>query len=109
MKTLAQGMKKIKKAFPSLPADFYDILCERVKDHEFTDNELVGAINHVIDNCTYPMPTVANFISYNKDSPERVMKEKKRLEKQRNLMSPTDPRLIDDSWAWKPIKQDATD
>ena len=27
----------------------------------------------------------------------------------KNNLSPTDPRLIDDSWAWKPIKQDATD
>lgn len=55
-------MEKIKKSFPCLSAQFYDILCERIKDNGFDDKRLTAAVNSVIDSCQYPTPTVAEFI-----------------------------------------------
>jgi len=57
-------MGKIHKVYPSLSEGFYDILCERIKAHNFTDYELTKAVNHVIDTCKYPLPLVAEFISF---------------------------------------------
>jgi len=56
----------IKKAFPGLPASFYDILGDRVQANGFTAQRLQDAVAHVIDNCQYPTPTVANFISFDR-------------------------------------------
>ena len=58
---------KIKNAFPTLPVEFYDILCERLKANGFTDERLTNAVNGVIDTCKYPTPTVAHFMSYDED------------------------------------------
>jgi hypothetical protein len=49
-----------------LPADFFDILLERVKENGFCDDRLKDAVSHVIDNCPYPTPSIANFISFDK-------------------------------------------
>ena len=57
---------KVKKAFPSLPVEFYDIFAERIKENCFSDDRLKDAINTVIDTCTYPIPTIASFISFDK-------------------------------------------
>lgn len=62
---LIAGVKRIKQTFPNLPAGFYDILCERLKANEFTDERFEAAVNNVIDNCKYPTPTIADFLSYN--------------------------------------------
>jgi hypothetical protein len=59
---LTQNIVKIKKAFPNLTEDFYDLLCERLKAHNFTDKQLEDSVNNVIDTCLYPIPTVGNFI-----------------------------------------------
>jgi len=56
----------IKKAFPLLPLDFYDVFIDRIKANGFTDERLTDAVNHVIDTCPYPTPTIANFISFDK-------------------------------------------
>jgi len=61
-----KGVKRIKMAFPSLPPSFYEILSERIKELGFSDERFADAINYVIDTCTYPTPTVANFISFDK-------------------------------------------
>ena len=61
------NVEKIRQAFPNLTKDFYDILCERLKAHNFTDEELSDAVNHVIDTCKYPTPTIAEFISFIKE------------------------------------------
>jgi hypothetical protein len=53
-------------AFPTLPKGFYDILADRIKENGFCDDRLNDSINHVIDNCIYPQPTIAQFISYDK-------------------------------------------
>jgi hypothetical protein len=57
---------RLKKAFPSLPQGFYDILLERVKETGFTDHRLKDAIDSLIDNCVYPTPAIANIISFDK-------------------------------------------
>ena len=65
-RTVIDGIKKVKNAFPNLPSGFYDILSDRIKENGFSDERLIDAINHVIDNCIYPTPTIANFIGYDK-------------------------------------------
>ena len=57
---------KIKSAFPTLPPGFFDTLQDRIKENGFTNQRLKDAVNHVIDNCVYPTPTVANFMSFDK-------------------------------------------
>jgi len=56
----------IKKAFPGLPAGFYDVFADRIKENGFCDERLHDAVADVIDNCVYPIPTIANFISYDR-------------------------------------------
>jgi hypothetical protein len=74
MPILTSNIAKIKKAFPALPVEFYDILCEKIKEHNFTDHRLVKAVNHVIDSCIYPTPTIAQFITFDKDNENSVPK-----------------------------------
>lgn len=56
----------IKKAFPSLPIGFYDVFTDRLKANGFNDDRLRDAVNYVIDTCLYPIPTIANFIRFDK-------------------------------------------
>lgn len=59
-------VSKIKFAFPSLPEGFYEIFSQRIVDNGFNDDRLKDAVNHVIDTCIYPTPTIAQFISWDK-------------------------------------------
>ena len=61
------AIAKLKMTFQTLPSEFYKILSNRVKDNKFSDDRLKAAVNHVIDNCVYPVPTIAQFISYDKN------------------------------------------
>lgn len=63
---ILENMKTIKRAFPSLPLDFYDLLIDRLKAKGFTNDRLNDAVIHVIDTCKYPVPTIADFLSYDK-------------------------------------------
>jgi len=65
-KVLFGEIAKIQAAFSALPKEFYDILSSRLADNGFTDDRLKDAVNHVIDNCIYPTPTIAQFISFDK-------------------------------------------
>lgn len=65
-KEMAKGMARLKVAFPQLPKDFFFLLGERMKEKGFSDGRMMDAINHVIDNCRYPTPTIAEFLSYDK-------------------------------------------
>ena len=65
-KTIDESLMRIKFAFSDLPIEFYLILQERVKSHNFSDNRLLDAVNNVIDNCIYPKPTIAQFISFDR-------------------------------------------
>jgi hypothetical protein len=65
-KVIVESSIKLKQAFPALTKDFFSILADRIKEHNYSDDRLKNAINHVIDNCIYPTPTVAQFISFDK-------------------------------------------
>lgn len=64
--TVAKSVAKIKAAFPALTPEFFKLLIDRFKEKEFTDERLIDAVNSVIDNCQYPTPTMANFLSFDK-------------------------------------------
>ncbi len=63
---IINGTVKLKKSFPALTGDFFDVLSDRIKDNKFTDKRLNDSINNVVDNCIYPTPTIAQFISFDK-------------------------------------------
>lgn len=53
---------RIKKAFPSLPKGFYEILLEQAKELDMTDAQFRKATNNVINTSQYPTPTIGQFI-----------------------------------------------
>lgn len=57
---------RLKGAFPQLPVGFYDVLLDRIKDKGFTNQQLTDSINNLVDNFTYPVPTLANILSWDK-------------------------------------------
>ena len=61
---IANNVTKMKAAFPALPIPFYAMLIDRLKGNGFTSGRLEDAVNHVIDTCIYPTPTIANFINF---------------------------------------------
>jgi len=63
---IIKQVKKIKNAFPALPSGFYDILTDRIKDLNFSDERFMDSVNNLIDTCIYPQPTIANIISWDK-------------------------------------------
>ena len=63
---VAINVKKMQQSFPALTDAFYEIFTERLKANNYCDNRLNDAIEHVIDNCIYPTPTIAQFISFDK-------------------------------------------
>ena len=65
-KEIMQAVVAIKKSFPALPPGFYDVLDDRLRANNFTIQRLADAVSFVIDNCVYPTPTIANFISFDK-------------------------------------------
>ena len=65
-KVIIESVAKIKKAFPTLPIGFYDVFTDRLKANGFNDARLRDAVAYVIDNCIYPTPTIAQFISFDK-------------------------------------------
>ena len=65
-KDIVDASVRVKKAFPALPKSFYDTFDDRIRDKGFTVQRLKDAVNYVIDNCQYPTPTIANFISYDR-------------------------------------------
>jgi hypothetical protein len=66
MSCIIESIKTIKKAFPALPLSFYDVLTDRLRAAGFSDQRLFDAVSYVIDSCIYPMPTIAQFISFDK-------------------------------------------
>lgn len=59
-------MAKVKKSFADLDKDFFEIFSDAIKRNGFSDGRLNDAVNFVIDNCIYPRPTIAQFISFDK-------------------------------------------
>ena len=62
---LARSMVKIKGAY-NLKPEFYLLLGDSLRRNGFNDERLESAVNHVIDTCIYPQPTIAQFISFDK-------------------------------------------
>lgn len=60
------NVARIKKAFPALPIDFFDVFDDRLQANNFNDDRLNDAVNYVIDTCIYPTPTIAQFISFDR-------------------------------------------
>jgi hypothetical protein len=71
---IIEGVSVIKKSFPSLPIDFYDVLIDRLSANGIGDDRFRNAVVHVIDTCIYPTPTIAQFISYDKRIPHIEIK-----------------------------------
>ncbi len=65
--TVAQSIANVKKSFPTLETGFYEVLSQRVTELGFTDERLQAAVKNVIDTCIYPQPTIAQFISYDRN------------------------------------------
>ena len=63
---IVSNIARVKKAFPALPRDFFDVFTDRINESGFNDDRLRDAVNHVIDTCVYPTPTIAQFISFDK-------------------------------------------
>lgn len=61
---VAKNVARIKAAFPALAPEFYKVMAERLIEKGFSDERLTDAVNHVIDTCQYPTPTLANFLSF---------------------------------------------
>ena len=66
VQNILQCSVKVKKAFPELPSDFFEIFQEMIKSEGFTDERLMDAVDNVIKTCVYPKPTIAQFISWDK-------------------------------------------
>lgn len=64
--TWAMEVIKLRKAFQGLNADWFDILLERAKDRGFTNKRLSDAVNHAIDSCKYPTPTISDIINFDR-------------------------------------------
>ena len=63
---LVECIAKLRAAFPALTDDFHSVFGSRIKELGFGDKRLKDSINHVIDNCIYPTPTVAQFLTFDK-------------------------------------------
>jgi len=66
LQNIVQCSVKVKKAFPELPSEFFEVFQEMVKLEGFTDERLMDAVDNVIKTCIYPKPTIAQFISFDK-------------------------------------------
>lgn len=62
----AKQIVKAKAAFPQLKPEFFSVLIDRMRENGFSDERMKDSINNVIDNCRYPIPTMADFLSFDK-------------------------------------------
>ena len=63
---LIKQVKRIKDAFPSLHPGFFDVLTGALKDEGFCDDRLVDAVNRLVREFRYPVPTVSEIVSFDK-------------------------------------------
>jgi hypothetical protein len=66
LQNIVQCSVKVKKAFPDLSAEFFEVFQEMIKSEGFTDDRLSDAVDNVIKTCIYPKPTIGQFISFDK-------------------------------------------
>lgn len=65
-KGVEKATVKIKNSFPTLEGGFYEVFYDMIKEDGFSDQRLIDSVNHVIRNCVYPQPTIAQFLSFDK-------------------------------------------
>lgn len=67
-KCIVEQITYLKKVFPKLDAQFFDILKDRFADNNFTDKRIVDSVKHVVDHYKgwERMPNIADFIQYDK-------------------------------------------
>lgn len=56
----------VRHAFPSITTEFLRLLVSRMRAENFSDERATDAVNHVIDTCEYPLPTIARFLSFDR-------------------------------------------
>lgn len=64
--TLATELKKLSLSFPQLEPAYFNVLAERLKANGFNDERLKESVGFLIDNFTYPKPSIANIIGFDK-------------------------------------------
>jgi hypothetical protein len=64
--TVKPEVKKLLAAFPDVDNDYLIVLIDRLIKNGFTRQRVTDAINHVIDNCHYKKPMIAEIVSFDK-------------------------------------------
>lgn len=63
---LATEIKKLKVAFPSRPAEFFNLLAERIVANRFSDDKLRDAVAKAIDTFSYKEINISDVIGFDK-------------------------------------------
>ena len=63
---LAASIKKLQVAFPSMGADFFNLLTERIIANGFTDERLQDAVAKVIDTFQYRELHVSDVVKFDR-------------------------------------------
>ncbi|WP_019540586.1 hypothetical protein [Proteiniphilum acetatigenes] len=61
-----QSTNRLKAAFPKMSDQFFNLLSERIIANDFTENRLIDAINHVIDNFAYKELNISDVIRFDR-------------------------------------------
>lgn len=59
-------VKRIHAAFPQAPNQLILIMSQRIVERGLSREQLVDAVNNLIDNFRFPVPTVADIIGFDK-------------------------------------------
>lgn len=62
----AQGVRRLKAAFPKLQKSWFDLLDEMLDEVNFSNQKFKDAVMHLIKTCPYPEPTLASLLNYDK-------------------------------------------
>jgi predicted methyltransferase len=58
--------KRLQAAFPQTPPQLILILTQRIVEKKISGQQITDAVNNLIDNYKYPVPTVAEILSWDK-------------------------------------------
>lgn len=65
-RTIGIEVERLQKAFPQIDKNYLFVLTERIIDKKITAQQLKDAVNRVIDTCVYPVPGMAEILSFDK-------------------------------------------
>ena len=57
-------LKRLHNAFPQLKREYMVTLNERITDKKMTKEQIHDAVSRVIDTCVYPVPGMAEILSF---------------------------------------------